>query len=108
MNLAYRPKNIFTENDYVNLEFAYKYYAEQNRVDQNEDITPEYEIADLIFGYSIKKENTLSLNFAIQNLFDQWYLNHLSRYRPLNIPEPGRNFVLSLKYEFNHSKASLK
>ena len=91
--LSYRPKDVMTKSDQLNLALSYKVYAEQNRVDQNEKETPGYEMVDLIFGYSVRKKNTLTVNFSVQNVFNKWYLNHLSRYRPLNIPEPGRNFI---------------
>lgn len=83
-------------NLYFGLE--YKYYAAQNRVDRNELTTPGYSLLHFNSGISFKLGNQqLELNFRIQNLTNTKYLNHLSRYRILNLPEPGRNFLLTLK-----------
>lgn len=76
----------------------WRYTAAQNRVDRNENTTPAYQLFHFKSGYNFtlwRKE--WQLNFTVQNLFDTFYLRHLSRYRILNLPEQGRNIVLGLK-----------
>lgn len=76
----------------------YRYVAAQNRVDRNERPTPEYQLFALGVRTFLKiasVRTTLSIN--VENLFDTAYLNHLSRYRRLNLPEQGRNIIFSLK-----------
>jgi iron complex outermembrane receptor protein len=42
-------------------------------------------------------KNWLELSLQGQNLLNVAYFNHLSRYRLINVPEQGRNFVLSVR-----------
>ena len=80
-----------------NTEIRYRATAAQNQVDRNERSTPGYSLLHLAIGneWSIN-ESKLGLRFEVRNLLDQAYLQHLSRYRYLNLPEPGRNFTLQL------------
>src|SRR5690606_30032053 len=76
--------------------------APQNRVDRNEKPTPGYLLVNTGIGGKLKWGKQ-SLQWQIQalNLFDTGYLNHLSRYRLLNLPEQARNFVFSLHVPFD-------
>lgn len=106
------PASIFTELQYelessmswldgVNLGVNYKKVFDQNRVDRNERTTPGYHLV----GVSVGAEFVLSgykpeFVFTVLNLNNAKYYNHLSRYRLLNLPEQGRNFVISLNIPF--------
>jgi iron complex outermembrane receptor protein len=78
----------------------------QNRVDRNEPETPAYNLINLGFGFDIKLTDktrfgsSLKIRFSVQNILNQRYLNHLSRYRWINVPEQGRNLVVSVKIPF--------
>lgn len=72
--------------------------GDQNRVDRNERTTLGYTLFEIGYGIEFKVKNTIFSIFGrAQNLTNAIYMNHLSRYRLLNLPEPGRNFSLSLK-----------
>jgi iron complex outermembrane receptor protein len=79
------------------------YFFAQNRVDRNEPQTPGYNLINVGLGFDIKLSNKekfksdLNIRFSVQNVTDQRYLNHLSRYRWINVPEQGRNFVITVK-----------
>ncbi|GAB4409487.1 MAG: TonB-dependent receptor [Bacteroidia bacterium] len=68
------------------------------QVDRNEATTPGYQLVDVGAGveWPLGGERA-SLQVQVQNLFDVYYLKHLSRYRLINIPEQGRNVVVSLE-----------
>jgi len=84
---------------YINL--SAQHFSKQNRVDRNEKTTPAYSLINLSTSLDINvKKQPVSLIFTLQNLTDAYYLNHLSRYRLLNIPEQGRNFTFTLKIPF--------
>jgi iron complex outermembrane recepter protein len=71
------------------------------RTDRFEQPTPGYHLFDILLQVrSMKKWRNTTLQFQIQNAFDVKYLNHMSRYRLLNVPEQGRNFILTLKIPF--------
>ncbi len=80
-------------------------FSSQNRVDQNEKSTPGYTVFSFNTGIKFRIQNQqASLKFSIQNLFNEKYLNHLSRYRLLSLPEQGRNYVVSLNIPFDLQK----
>lgn len=69
----------------------------QNRTDRNEKATPGYTLFHAGFAASkpIGRFN-FSLSVQVRNIGDTFYLQHLSRYRLLELPEPGRNVMVSL------------
>lgn len=73
----------------------------QNQVARNEKRTPGYHV----FGVGIQSVVTLlgaktEVALQAQNLFDAAYFNHISFYRQLEIPEPGRNIQLMIRIPF--------
>jgi iron complex outermembrane receptor protein len=76
--------------------------SRQNRIARNETKTPEYNLYNLSLNNSIvKKKITTDVSFQVQNIFNNRYYNHLSYYRKLNIPEPGRNLQVIVRFTFN-------
>ncbi len=106
------PFNVFAKADYSLLEESKffensvvyvngKYFAEQNRIAQNEEITPSSVFFGAGFSYDlnfgkIKPKLTLS----VQNIFDTKYYSHMSFYRALEIPEQGRNIQIMIQITF--------
>jgi len=78
-----------------------QYFAAQNRVDRNEPKTPDYFLihASISNDFTIGKQK-ISFHFQVRNLTNTRYLNNMSRYRILNLPEQGRNIQVILKYKF--------
>lgn len=75
-----------------------RYTMAQNRVDRNEATTPGYFLLEAGAGMDLRiGQQSLQLLVKGFNLLDAAYLNHLSRYRLIQIPEPGRNVTLSLR-----------
>ena len=75
---------------------------DQYRVANNEPVTPG---ANLLHGggmISIPFNKTkVDVSLSIQNIFNTKYYNHLSFYRRVEIPEPGRNFQLLINIPFS-------
>ncbi|MGB3852442.1 MAG: TonB-dependent receptor [Tunicatimonas sp.] len=74
-----------------------RWVADQDRVDRNERATPGY----TLLGGGVSSEwavgrTVFNLMVQIDNALNTRYLHHLSRYRLLNLPEPGRNVVIIL------------
>jgi iron complex outermembrane receptor protein len=79
----------------------YHFYADQNRVDRNELPTAGYSLVSLSAGFDFKiKNQNAQFRLSVNNVFDKAYMNHLSRYRLLNLPEQGRNVIVSLRLPF--------
>ena len=78
------------------------YIFAQNRIARNEEPTP----ATLLFNLSANAFFSVGkfvfiTDLQIQNIMNTAYLNHLSFYRKLNAPEPGRNIQLIVRIPFN-------
>jgi iron complex outermembrane receptor protein len=90
--------------DKAYFELNHRFSFAQKRVDRNEKSTPAYQLFDLALGSTLKiKKQQLIIGFQVQNVLNTAYLQHLSRYRLLNLPEQGRNLVFSLKIPFELS-----
>ncbi len=69
--------------------------AAQNRTDRNEAPTPGYALLHLYASTRVVVgKQRPELRLQVNNVFDRPYFNHLSRYRLLNLPDPGRNIQL--------------
>jgi len=73
--------------------------ARQNRVDRNEDRTPGANLFHLggSLNIPIRGNQAIEITLTARNIFNTRYYNHLSFYRKVEIPEPGRNFQLLIK-----------
>ncbi|WP_291528084.1 TonB-dependent receptor [Bacteroides sp. UBA939] len=75
--------------------------ARQNRVDRNEDRTPGANLCHIGGSLDVSIAKTdVEVSLTVRNLFNTRYFNHLSFYRKVEIPEPGRNFQLLIKVPF--------
>ena len=93
--LAYKTKKI-------NTRFNGRIVAAQDRVSTsfNESTTPGFSVFDFYITYSPWK--MLDINFAVTNILDKNYAEHLSRaYKAMDTKslywEPGRSFNIGLK-----------
>lgn len=79
----------------------HQYIADQNRVARNEDPTPGAQLLHLGAGFRIPVGSTdVEVTLSARNLLNAKYYNHLSFYRKVEIPEPGRNFQILIKIPF--------
>lgn len=83
------------------IAFEHQLYAKQNRVADYEEVTKGANIFNISANANVKITNFgFSLGLQVQNLFNKRYMNHLSFYRKLEVPELGRNIQLLLKIPF--------
>ncbi len=84
-------------NGKITMEGEVHYAAAQERVARNELTTPSSLRFDALLVYLRNIGKTeLSLRLGCRNLADTRYWNHLSYYRALEIPEPGRSWNIEL------------
>ena len=98
-------KNWF-KDFFFEITHEYHFAAEGRlRVDRSEQSTPAYQLWGLGIGsdFLLGGKQEIQLNCQVQNVFHTRYLAHLSRYRLINVPEQGRNIVLSIKVPFSFS-----
>lgn len=75
--------------------------ASQNRIANNENKTDGANLVHLGANASLTLgKTTIEIGLSVRNLMDTKYYNHLSFYRKVEIPEPGRNFQLSIRIPF--------
>ncbi len=78
-----------------------KVVAAQNRTDRNERATGGYSLLGASLGTTVGGPKwEADLFITAHNLGNTAYMNHLSRYRLLNLPEQGRNFSINLIVPF--------
>ncbi|MBE9601835.1 TonB-dependent receptor [Pedobacter sp. MC2016-24] len=90
------------------LSADYRLTASQNQIVPPEKKTPAYQLINVQAGTKIKcYSQPLMLSLQVQNLMNTAYLNHTSFYRLIELPESGRNVILSLKIPFILSKNNI-
>ncbi|MEM6843507.1 MAG: TonB-dependent receptor [Bacteroidota bacterium] len=84
-----------------------RWVADQNRVDRNERATPGYTLIGGGVSSQWRIDDTVcNLMVQVDNALNTQYLHHLSRYRLLNLPEPGRNVVVTLRVPLSFNSNS--
>ncbi|MBZ9779502.1 TonB-dependent receptor [Psychroflexus sp. CAK8W] len=76
--------------------------ARQDRPGFNERETPGFTLVDIGLSrtFDFGETNQLEASVVLQNLFNETYVDHLSILRAFNIPSPGRNLMLNVRYMF--------
>ena len=87
-NKAVKKFSVYLHNQY---SFA------QNKVADNEIPTPDYNLlnAGIMFEFGVKSQ-ALQLNISANNLLNETYYDHLSRYKVNGIYNMGRNVTIKL------------
>jgi iron complex outermembrane receptor protein len=104
--LAFSPpgslRNTLTwQKGKVELYGEYHCMTSQNRTDRNEEATPGANLLHAGARLSVPFAGTKAeITLSARNLLNIRYYNHLSFYRKVEIPEPGRNFQLIIKVPF--------
>jgi iron complex outermembrane receptor protein len=100
-NIKYKKQKIkFVENTYLSID--YRITAPQNNIVPPEETTNGYQIVNLGLGGEIVfKNQRINTSMQVQNLFNTKYFNHTSYYRLINVPEPGRNFIVNISIPFS-------
>ncbi|MBF24906.1 MAG: hypothetical protein CMP49_00075 [Flavobacteriales bacterium] len=110
--LAFTPSNKIKTKLYLDLEnysiplslnnisIYHLYSFSQDNVALYEPFSSAYNIVNVELMFN--PFNKTSLLIGVNNLFNEEYVPHLSRIRDVagGVPQPGRSFNISLKYEF--------
>ncbi|RYD89028.1 MAG: TonB-dependent receptor, partial [Sphingobacteriales bacterium] len=100
LNLTYEPS---TGKKLIGTYFSvdYRLTASQNNIVPPEKETAGYGVVNLQAGTRINLKNrSITVSAQVQNLLNTRYLNHTSFYRLIELPEAGRNIILSVKIPF--------
>jgi iron complex outermembrane recepter protein len=78
------------------------YYLPQVHPASNETSTPAYNILNASIGTDVVfKRSTLKLSLICNNILNEYYYDHLSRFKPYGFHNIGRNFILNIQIPFN-------
>lgn len=99
--LKYKQKQLL---NFENTTFSVllKFVADQNEIVPPELKTPGYALVNL--GASNEfylYKQLLRFNLKLNNIFNTKYYDHTSFYRLIQVPGPGRNFLISLEIPIN-------
>lgn len=102
LELNFKPtRSGALQNLALHLSSHYYFAKTAATVAQNEPLTPDYNLleAGVNFALPIGRQK-VHWSLQGQNLLNRRYFNPLSRYRILNLPEQGRNVMLSVKFDW--------
>lgn len=75
--------------------------AKQSRVDRNEEVTGGAFLLNMGSTAKIKMGSlTPEITVSVHNITNRRYYNHLSYYRKIEVPEPGRNIQILINLPF--------
>jgi iron complex outermembrane receptor protein len=99
-NITWSPRlnNTFNKT-YFSLDF--RLTLPQGNIVPPEKKTPGYTVMNLQMGTQVViSRQPIQVSLQAQNLLNTRYLNHTSFYRLIELPEAGRNIILSLRVPF--------
>jgi len=85
-----------------NLFVQHIYRFKQNRTSLFETATNDYNLINIGLNLEVAtKNNPIEITTGIKNLLNTEYIDHLSRFKTLEIPNQGINFYIGLKVNLN-------
>lgn len=83
------------------------YKFSQDKVSVFETPTPNYQLLNAGFNMELNfKQQLVELSFIARNIFNETYIDHLSRFKNLGLPAMGNNYNISIKYSLSFDKAN--
>ncbi|NLY25411.1 MAG: TonB-dependent receptor, partial [Bacteroidales bacterium] len=83
------------------LRLEHRWVFGQDRIARNEERTPGAQLWNISANiHWLIGGRRVITDLQVQNIMDRPFLNHLSFYRRLNLPEPGRNIQLIVRVPF--------
>lgn len=73
----------------------------QNQVAYLETPSMAYHVLDFSLVTQFCQNKAFTLTLGMRNVLNTSYIDHLSRLKNIQMPFPGRNLFVSLKYDFS-------
>jgi iron complex outermembrane receptor protein len=89
--------SIFKSNTFV---LDYNYFFKQDFVSVFETKTAAYKLVNVAFNSKIGLSRNIEWSIGCKNLFNEMYIDHLSRLKNIGLESPGRNIFFKLTYRF--------
>jgi len=101
VKLSSELKIVFSQNANVHVKDVFLqhiYRFKQDRIGQFESPTAGYQVINIGANMVIRTKGLpIEISSGIKNLLNTKYIDHLSRFKALQIPNPGINFYIGLK-----------
>ncbi len=79
----------------------FRLVSRQDRTGLNEQSTPGYSLLNIGVNKSwMMNKTTIEGGLRLQNALNKTYTDHMSILRAFNIPSPGRNLMVNLRYSY--------
>ncbi len=99
LKVEFTSSNKFRVKD-IHVQDIYKFT--QDRAGQFETSTASYNILNIGMNLVLRtKGQPIEMRLGIKNVLNTTYIDHLARFKPLGIPNPGINGYIGLKVKFN-------
>ena len=82
-----------------NIVVQHQYVLSQSRVEPGETPSPDYQLMNVAANF--KAGSLMSISAGVRNVFNEEYIDHLSRLKNIGMYHPGRNFFVQLAFNFN-------
>ena len=89
--------SIFKSTTFV---LDYNYFLKQDFVSDLETKTSAYKLVNVAFNSKIGSSKNIEWSIGCKNLFNEMYIDHLSRLKNIGLESPGRNIFFKLTYRF--------
>jgi iron complex outermembrane receptor protein len=99
IKLSFKEGGKFSFEDVI---LQHMYFAPQNRVAAYEVASNEYHLVNIACNMRLNLKNPIHFGIGVKNVLNKSYIDHLSRLKNIQMPHPGRNIYLSIKYNFNN------
>lgn len=86
------------------LTIQYAWLGKQNQVAFNESPSDSYHLLHAALSFDIRLKSIFSCSIGCKNMLNTKYIDHLSRLKNIQMPNPGRNFYISLSYKLSSNR----
>lgn len=86
-----------------NIAIQNEYFFAQNYVTDMEMTSPAYNLVHVGLNMKVDIAQPIYIGVGVKNLLNENYINHLSRLKNIGMWQPGRNFYVSIKWNFLNS-----
>lgn len=86
-----------------NISLQHIYFLKQERVAVYEAASPAYQLFNIGANIKFNFKSPLYLKAGVKNIFNETYIDHLSRLKNIGLVSPGINYYVSLKINLNKS-----
>ncbi len=90
--------NIGSKFKVKELVLQHVWMGDQTRISFYETPSEHFNLLDLGINFTVGTKETIEWSVGCKNLLNETYIDHLSRLKNIQMPGPGRNFYVNLKY----------